>query len=107
MSGAFLLESRGRQIARAIKPSAFRAQFDLELDGRRYSLQRAMLLGRTFTVLRDGVEVGSVRPASVFSRRALIDLPSDWSLPAKVFVLWLALVIWNRDRNSGAVAAGS
>lgn len=107
MSGAFLLESRGRQIARAIKPSAFRAQFDLELDGHRYSLQRAALFGRTFSVLRDGVEVGSIRPVSVFSRKAFIDLPVDWPFPVKVFVWWLVLVIWNRDRNSGAVAAGS
>jgi hypothetical protein len=102
MSGAFLLESGGRQIGRAIKPSAFRSQFDLELDGSRYSLQRTALFGRTFTILRGGAEVGSIRPVSVFSRRALIDLPSDWPLSVKVFVFWLVLVIWNRDRSAAA-----
>jgi len=102
MSGAFLLESRGRQVARAIKPSAFRSQFELELNGHRYFVQRAALFGRTFTVLREGVEVGSIRPVSVFSRKAVIDLPSDWSLPVKLFVFWLVLVIWNRDQRAAA-----
>src|SRR5829696_7965474 len=51
MSGAFLLEYEGQVVARAIKPSAFRPQFDLEFHNHRYSLTRASVFGRDFAVL--------------------------------------------------------
>jgi hypothetical protein len=44
----------------------------------------------------------------VFSRRTIIDLPPDWSIPIQVFAFWLVLVIWNRDDSAAiAGAAGS
>ena len=43
-SGDFVLEKDGRPLLRATKLSAFRSQFDFELDGRLYSLKRASLL---------------------------------------------------------------
>jgi len=105
MSGAFVIESKGQSVARAIKPSAFRSQFDLELDAHRYSLTRVSIFGRGFSVLQSGVVVGSIRRAGVFTRRTIIDLPPDWPIPIQVFVFWLALVIWNRD--DGGAAAGA
>ncbi|HVS00668.1 MAG TPA: hypothetical protein VMW27_28875 [Thermoanaerobaculia bacterium] len=102
MSGAFLLEKEGQVVARAIKVSAFRSQFDLELGTHRCSLKRASIFGRSFSVLQGGDVLGSIRPAGVFTRRALIDLPPDWPAPVQVFVFWLVLVIWNRDRSAAA-----
>lgn len=106
LSGAFVLESSGQIIARAVKPSAFRSQFDLELDAHRYSLQRTSLFGKSFSVVQGETVVGSVRRAGLFTRRTLVDLPSDWSIPIQVFAFWLVLVIWNRD-DGGAAAASA
>lgn len=97
MSGGFVLEKEGQIVARAIKPSPFSARFDLELNAHRCSLRRASIFGRSFSVFQDGVAVGSIHPASMFSRRTIIDLPTDWTVPVQVFAFWLVLVIWNRD----------
>lgn len=105
MSGAFILEKAGQAVARAIKPSAFRSRFDLELAGRSCTLSPDSLFRRSFSVLQNGVAVGNIRRAGLFTRRAIIDLPGDWSLPLQVFVFWLVVVIWNRDDS--AAAAGS
>lgn len=108
MSGAFILKNQQEEsVARAIKPSAFRSQFDLEFGDRRYSLKRASGFGRGFSVFQDGIIVGSIRPAGLFTRRTMIDLPADWSTPIQVFVFWLVLVIWNRDDAGGVAAAAS
>ncbi|HWM89448.1 MAG TPA: hypothetical protein VN493_01635 [Thermoanaerobaculia bacterium] len=104
MSGAFLLENEGQVVARAIKPSAFSSQFDLEFRGRRYSLTRASVFGRGFAVFQGEVVVGSIHPAGMFIRRTIIDLPPDWSIPFQVFVFWLVLVVWKRA--SAATATG-
>jgi hypothetical protein len=102
MSGAFLLEYEGQVVARAIKPSAFRSQFDLEFHGRRYSLIRASVFGRGFAVFQGEVVVGSIRPAGMFIRRTIIELPPDWSIPFQVFVFWLVLLVWNRASAAAA-----
>lgn len=102
MSGAFVLEREGRTVVRAIKASAFRSQFDLELESHRCSLTRSSLFGRSFSVLQGGAVIGSIRPAGVFTRRAIVDLPRDWPIPVQVFVFWLVLVIWSRDRSAAA-----
>jgi hypothetical protein len=100
MSGDFVLESEGQTLARAIKPSAWFSEFDLEIKGRRYLLKRHFIFGKSFSVLQDDAVVGSVVRAGLFSRRSIISLPPDWSIPAQVFVFWLVLVIWKRDDSS-------
>ncbi len=110
MSGAFVLESKteGQVVARAIKPSAFRSRFELELEARQYVLQRTSAFGRSFSVFQGEAVVGSIRPVGVFSRRTIIELSPDWSIPIQVFAFWLVLVIWNRDDSAAvAGAAGS
>ena len=103
MSGAYLLEYEGQVVARAIKPSAFSSQFDLELYHRRYSLTRASVFGRGFAVFQGEVVVGSVHPTGMFIRRTIIDLPPDWAIPFQVFVFWLVLVAWNRASAAAVV----
>jgi hypothetical protein len=107
MSGDLLLESAGRPVARAAKPSAFRSRFEIELDAHHYTLQPTSLFGNGFSVLQDGAVVGTIRRAGLFTRRTLIDLPSDWSVPVQVFVFWLVLVIWNRNDSAAASSAAA
>ncbi|HEX2206805.1 MAG TPA: hypothetical protein VHG93_03930 [Longimicrobium sp.] len=101
-SGAFVLESQGQMLARAVKPSAFRARFEVQFAGRTYELRRGGWASSSFGVFAGHQQVGSVRRAGVFSRRAYIDLPDDWPLAAQVFIFWLALVIWNRERAAAS-----
>jgi len=102
-SGAFFLEYEGQVVARAVKPSAFSSQFDIELYHHRYSLTRASVFGRGFAVLQGEVVVGSIRPARMFTRRTIIDLPPDWAIPFQVFVFWLVLVAWKRAAATAVV----
>ena len=101
-SGDFVLEKDGRPLLKASKPSAFRSQFDFELDGRLYSLKRASFLGKTFEVRQSDRVVGSVAKVSLFSRRATIDLPAAWPVPEQAFLFWLVLLIWKRQQRNSA-----
>jgi hypothetical protein len=96
-SGAFVLERDGKTVARALKPSAFRARFQVEIGGRAFELRRGGWTSN-FGVFDGERQVGSIRRAAMFTRRAIIDLPDAWPLAAQVFVFWLVLVIWIRDQ---------
>ena len=100
-SGAFVLESDGKMLARAVKPSAFRARFQVQFGGRTFELRRGGW-SSNFGLFDGATQVGSIRRAGMFTRRAIIELPHDWPLAAQVFVFWLALVIWNRDQAAAA-----
>jgi hypothetical protein len=36
------------------------------------------------------------------TRDATVDLPPDWPLAVTTFVIWLAIILWKRDADSGA-----
>lgn len=100
-SRAFVLMRGSQLLARALKPSAFRSRFEVQVGGRTLELRPQGW--RSDFILYDGaVPVGSVRRAGAFSRRVIIDLPDDWPLAAQVFVFWLALLIWNRQQAAAS-----
>jgi hypothetical protein len=98
-SGAFVLESNGKVVARAMKPSAFKARFQVEVGGRTFDLRRTTW-SSSFGLFEGDRQVGSVRRAGMLTRRAVIELPDAWPLAAQVFVFWLALVMWNREQSA-------
>ena len=102
LSGAFLLEREGEALARALKLSAFRNRFELHLAGNIYTLRNLSIWSRRFGLFQGEQQVGSIQPAGVFTRRAVIELPSEWPAAAQPFVFWLALVIWNREAAAAA-----
>jgi hypothetical protein len=108
MSGDFVLERGGTVLARASKPSAFFNTFVLAYQGRQYTLEKKSAWGRAF-VLRSRLgeagsvretQIGSVVPAGAWTRKASADLPDDWPLPLRVFVIWLATVMWRREADA-------
>jgi hypothetical protein len=102
MSGAFVLESTAGVLARATKPSAFRRSLIVEHSGRQYTLRAASALRREF-VLRDGsTRIGSVAPEGFFTRRATVDLPPALPLAVRVFIVWLAVVLWKHEQAAAA-----
>jgi len=101
-SGAFVLESHGEVLARATKPSAFERRLLVWHAGREYTL-RARFLGRQFLLFEGSSEVGRITPEGLLTRRAQVDLPAELPLPVRVFLVWLAVLMWKR----AAAAASS
>ena len=107
MSGAFVLHEGDQEIARAEKPSAFRRWFQVRHDGKDYMLGAESAFRRKFVLKYGDEPVGSVYPANAFTRKCIVDLPADIPLPVRVFMVWLVIILWKRDSDSGAaVAAG-
>ena len=100
--GDFVLEHNGNILARASKPSAFRNRFDVELPNRRLMLRKLGALSRRFGLFDGDRQVGGVYPLGIFTRRSSIDLPAEWPLPLRVFVFWLAFIIWKRQNAAAA-----
>ena len=100
MSGDFVMTRDGLELARATKPSAFRSTFIVAWNGREYTLKRKSMWRRAFVLLDGETELGSVAKTSLWTRDAAIDLPATWPLPIRVFVIWLALIMWKRDANA-------
>jgi hypothetical protein len=97
-SGAFVLEENETVLARASKPSAFRARFELQFGRRAFTIRREGI-GGGFQVFEGNRQVGSIHRAGMLTRRTIIDLPADWPPAAQVFAFWLVLVIWNREQS--------
>jgi hypothetical protein len=82
-SRAFILESAGTVLARAEKPGAIRRTLPA---GSSRSAARQCFGGTVF--LSDGSrQIGSLAPNSVYTHRAAVDLPAEWPLPVRVFII--------------------
>ena len=101
-SGDFVLEHSGKLVARASKPSVLLNRFEVELPNRRLVLRKLSLLNRRFGLFDGETQIGSIYPLGVFTRRSNIDLPGDWPLPIRVFLFWLAFLIWKRQNQAAA-----
>ncbi|MGE5559120.1 MAG: hypothetical protein ACM3WV_11025 [Bacillota bacterium] len=108
MSGAFLLETdNGLALARAEKPSAFFRRFLIEYDEREYVFQAKSVFSREFVLFDGPSEIGRVAPEGLFTRRAVVNLPEELPLPVRIFILWLTIVLWERESNSGPSPGGT
>ena len=102
MSGDFVLESPESVVARANKPSALRRSFLIEHAGKQYTLRARSAFRRAFLLLDGETEVGSLSPEGIFTRRVTVDLPEDMKPPVKVFIVWLAIILWTREAQAAA-----
>jgi len=104
----FVLEKDGQVLAVAEKPSTWKDRFFFEHGGNRYELKKESAWGRTFELTRDGVgSVGSVRPKGAFRREWTVDMPGELPLEVRVFLVWLAVLLWRRaDSTAASGAAG-
>jgi hypothetical protein len=102
MSGAFLLESGSALLARAVKPSAFFRSFEVEHAGKQYTLEAESAAYRKFVLTEAGTEVGSIYPETWVTRKAIVDLPETISLPGRVFMFWLVMILWRRASEAAA-----
>ncbi len=104
MSGAFILESNGLILARAVKPSALYRSFQVEHEGRQYTLAADSVWTRKFVLSEGGVPLGSVYPESAMTRKAVVDFPEEISLAGRIFMFWLVMLLWKRDSEAAAAS---
>jgi hypothetical protein len=100
VSGLFFLEQDGQPLATAEKPSAFLRRFEVAVGGDAYTLRSVSPIARRFVLEQGGVEVGSLRSAAFFTRKMVVDLPETIPLPARLFLVWLVMVLWKRAAQS-------
>ena len=100
VSGDFILEDDGIEIAAAEKPSAFKRMFHVHYANQVFTLKAASVFRRAIAVYADGYQVGMMEPRGVFTRRTDVDLPEELPLPVRVFMIWLAVVLWQRESGS-------
>jgi len=91
----YLLETRGRAIARARGWSTVLQRYCVvEHGGRRYHLDSRPGFRRAY-VVREGVEtVGYVECQGLLARKAVASLPGSLPLPVQVFVIAIVLRLW-------------
>jgi len=102
--GPFLLMEVENVIAYAEKPSAFRERFEVFSSGKTFVLRKLSIWKGTFCLEENEHVVGTIKPTGWFKKRTLIDLPERFPLILRIFIFWLALVIWKREN---AAVAGS
>jgi hypothetical protein len=102
MSGDFIIEAGGRELARATKPSAFRDTIIVHYDGHDYTLRKPSVWRRRFVLMDGERQIGSIAPESAWTRQASADLPHDWPVPIQAFVIWLVVILWKREAESAA-----
>ena len=100
LNGDFVIERAGQVLARATKPSAFRSAFTVTYNGQAYTLHRRSAWRRAFVLLDGDREIGSMSPDGPWMRVSTADLPRDWPMPIKAFVIWLVIVLWKREAQS-------
>jgi hypothetical protein len=102
----FILERAGTPVARATLRRLFTPSLDIRTSDRRLTLRLASPFARKLLLFHGDRQVGSVTPQSPFSRKALLELPEELSMPERVFLTHLAMVVWNRRRRVVAATAG-
>jgi hypothetical protein len=102
MSGDFLLVSNGKIVSRGTKPSMWQYNFEVKLGNRAVELRRLSVWRRRFGVFDAGKKVGDIYPVGIFTRRANIELPGDWPLVDRAFLVWLSFLMWKRQSQTAA-----
>jgi len=105
MSGPWLLKDGAEVVFEARKPAMMRNRFmvnvknaPLELSPKSWAMRGFALVGP------DWRDLGEIRRPSWLSRRVEVDLDAAVPIPAQLFFLCLAIVLWNRADSAAASA---
>jgi hypothetical protein len=101
-SGNFYLADQRQCVAIAAKPNPLFRQFFISHGEARYELQATSALGRKFIIQEYGQVVGAIYPAHAFTRQAIGDLPESIPLSVRLFMVWLVLTLWRRQKYAAS-----
>lgn len=98
--GTFILTQSSAPLARAMRTHWFSSSFVIEVENRKFDM-KADFLGRSFTLLENGQEVGSIARQGIFTRRADARFLETLAMSVQVFIIWLAIITWKRNQSAG------
>jgi hypothetical protein len=96
------LALNGNVIARAAKASVFENRFEVTVPGHSLELRKLSIFARRFGVFEGGKQIGGIYPLGLFTRRSNIELPPVWPLSTRIFLFWLAFLIWKRQNAAAS-----
>ena len=97
----FLLEADGEALARAQK-RVLRRAFDVTVGERSLALEVSgtLVMGGRYALKEGGRLVGTLSKTPL-ARSGRAELPDDLPLPVQVWLLWIGLMMWRRERSGG------
>ncbi len=97
--GSYVIESNNSILAVAERRGR---TFSFDLGTRQYQLCPESHWKQSFVLLEGERQVGRI-----YSERGEIiaELPANLSLPVRVFMLWLIVLLWNRDLTASLFAS--
>lgn len=102
-SGLWTLEREASVIISAQKSSPLTRTVELSNAEASWTLEAESAFGRSFRVQRGGSIVAAIRPAHMFTRRAMIELVrDDGDFTAVCFAFWLAVIAWRRAASKNS-----
>ena len=101
LSGNFSLENDGHVIAQAKKTPLIRC-FEVKNDYKDYILTAVSPFTRRFVLKQNEQVVGNITPNHPLTRKCVTNLPNDISVPSRLFMFWLVLLMWRRAAHSTA-----
>lgn len=101
LSGNFSLESNGAIIAQAQKTPLWR-HFEVQDHHEHYILAASSPMTRRFVLKQNERIIGDITPNHPFTRQCVINLPETISVPSRLFMFWLVLVMWRRAERASA-----
>jgi len=103
LSGPWQLLDGDEVLFEAIKPSALKNRFEVNVRGAWLDFSPKNWLLREFTLVGpDWAQLGRVRKPSFWSRRIELDLDARVPVPAQLLLLFCALLVWNRQANASS-----
>ena len=81
--------------------SFFRTEITIEHEKRNYTLTKKSFFKRDLVLEENDHVLGTLYDAGFLSSETIADLPKDIPIQVQVFIIWLALVLWDRRSGNG------
>jgi hypothetical protein len=97
LKGSYALTVDGLELAHAEKPGIVRRTILIYHAQNHYTLTAASVFRRKMLLMQGDKVIGTLAPQGAFSRRMIAELPDALSEPLRIFIIWLALLLWKRE----------
>lgn len=93
-----------RLVVVARKKSFFRDEYEIEYRGRYLRVQKK-IISSIYQIYEKDRLLGSIEKESLFSDNLICEIDSELYLEVIAFVIWLALIINERDESSTSASS--
>lgn len=99
-NGSFCLAANGAALASAEKPRLLTRSYNVAFQGKTYTLKHPSLISSKYVLVENEQILGTVSPKGLFKRSAFIENGNELPAPFMLFLGWIALILWKRQRES-------